>query len=262
MGIVTTALLRPGTYLGHAREAVNLVRAAARYPQGLFDAAISCGSPAGDDIHDTPVVLVHGYGHNRSGWFVLEGHLRRAGFTNIHTVNYNPLRHDVPELAARLAERVNLIRTLTGASRVHLVGHSLGGIVVRWYVQERGGDKTVATAVTIASPHQGTATAFAGLPLGATARELIPGSWVVRRLHAGARHTDVRWVAYYSNLDLLVQPAASASISEPALAATNVLIKDRGHLSIMLSPILARSIVAQLEQAESATSAARSAPAA
>jgi pimeloyl-ACP methyl ester carboxylesterase len=254
VGIVTTALLRPETYLGHAREAVNLVRAAARYPKGVFEAAISCAS-VGDELHDTPVVLVHGYGHNRSGWFVLEGHLRRAGFTNIHTVNYNPLRHDVPELAARLAERIELIRTLTGAPKVHLVGHSLGGIVVRWYVQELGGDRCVETAITIASPHHGTATAFAGLPLGATARELIPGSWVVNRLHAGAKPTTVRWIAYYSNLDLLVQPANSATISEPALSATNVLVKDQGHLSIMLSPVLARSIVAQLEHAESRTDA-------
>jgi len=60
----------------------------------------------------------------------------------------------------------------------------------------------------------------------------------------------VRWVAYYSNIDVLVQPGRSAMLRHPALNATNVLVKDHGHLSIMLSVGLARSIVDQLETAE------------
>ena len=57
----------------------------------------------------------------------------------------------------------------------------------------------------------------------------------------------MRWVSYYSNLDLLVQPSRSAVIRDEALNATNVLVKDHGHLSILLSPKLARSVVDQLE---------------
>ena len=33
-------------------------------------------------------------------------------------------------------------------------------------------------------------------------------------------------------------------ITHPALAATNVLVKDEGHLSILLSPTMARGIAA------------------
>ena len=104
------------------------------------------------------------------------------------------------------------------------------------------------TAITVASPHEGTWTAAAGA-LAAGARELLPGARVIRQLAAGARRTDVRWVAYYSNLDLLIQPGRSAMLSDPVLNATNVLIKDVGHLSIMLAPSLTRSIVEQLETA-------------
>jgi hypothetical protein len=56
-------------------------------------------------------------------------------------------------------------------------------------------------------------------------------------------------VAYYSNLDLIV-PARRAMIREPALGATNILVKDHGHLSIMFSRRLAASIVDQLAAAE------------
>lgn len=251
MGSITTALRRRDTYLGHAREAASLAKAVVSYPKGVFDSAITLGAPAGDGRHDTPVILVHGFGHNRSAWFVLDRLLRGAGFTSVHTLNYNPFTHDVPEIAERLRERVALVRALTGAPKVHLVGHSLGGIVIRWFVQELGGQSVVDTAITVASPHAGTAAAHTGAHLGSrlgrTARELLPDSPVIARLNASPLPASVRWVAYYSNLDVLV-PGASAKLSGPT--AANLLAKDHGHVSILLSSQVARSIVHQLEAAE------------
>ncbi len=250
MGIVTTALRRPETYVGCAKEMWNAARCAARYPLGVAEAALSTGAPRGDRTHDTPVLLVHGYGHNRSGWFLLERTLRAAGFSSVHTMNYLAFgREGIPELSARLADRVGEIRRVTGAEKVHVIGHSMGGVLLRYFVQELGGHRFVDTAVTIASPHEGTLMAKAGV--GASARDMRPGSKVMRRLAASIhRAAGVRWVAFYSNLDVLIQPAASAMLRHPALHATNILVKDQGHLTIMMAPIVARSVVAQLEAAE------------
>jgi triacylglycerol esterase/lipase EstA (alpha/beta hydrolase family) len=245
---LAAALQRPATYRGQVREARSIAQAVAAYPFGVLESAISTGIPSGDSLHDVPVIMVHGYGHNRSGWFTLDRRLRRSGFTSVHTFNYNPLTGDVPKFGAQLAERVDLLRTVTGQPYVHVIGHSLGGLVARWYVQEEGGDEAVHTAITVASPHEGTWTAAAGV-LSSGARELLPRARVIRQLAAGARRTNVRWVAYYSNLDLLVQPGRSAMLSDPVLNATNVMIKDVGHLSIMLAPSLTRSVVEQLETA-------------
>jgi pimeloyl-ACP methyl ester carboxylesterase len=242
--ILTTALRRPETYRGLAREAYSTLACVARYPFGLVEAALRPGRPSGDTTLDTPVLLVHGFGHNRSGWMVLERRLRRAGFTSVHTWNYNPLRYNVPRLAEGLSRRVELLRALTGSEKVHVVGHSLGGVLLRWYVQELGGDATVVTAITIASPHEGTR--LARYARGGTAGQLAPGSWLMRRLRDGAAASPVRWIAFYSNLDMLVQPAGSAMLRAPALRATNILAKDEGHLSILLSPVVTESVVAQL----------------
>lgn len=241
--MLTDALRRPSTWSATALEVRSLGRCVARYPLGLADEPVRASRRGVDPTHP-PVVLVHGYAHNRSGWYVLDRHLRRAGFTDISTLNYNPMTADVPQLADRLARRVDDVRRLTGADRVHLVGHSLGGIILRWYVQERGGHDAVHTAVTIASPHEGTVPAR--LWFGRTARQLRPGSWVLRRLDASAAPGEVRWVAFYSNLDVLVQPARSAMLRNPVLAAENVLVKDHGHLSAMVSPRVAREVVAAL----------------
>lgn len=244
VGIVSVALGRSGTYTGHVREAASTVRATVLYPLGIAERLLSTGDSSGDVGRDIPVLLVHGYGHNRSGWFNLDRGLRRAGFTSVHTMNYVPVT-GVPELAAKLAGRVAEIRAHTGADKVHVVGHSLGGILMRWYVQELGGHAFVDTAITVASPHEGTIAALLGP--GRCARDLRPGSRVMRRLAAGARPSDVRWIAFYSNLDLVVQPATSAMLRPPALDATNILVKDHGHVSIMTSLTVARSIVDQLE---------------
>ena len=251
---ITGALRRRQTYAGQVQEAVAAARCVVLYPLGLAEKSLTTGRPRGDATLDTPVLLVHGSGHNRSGWFSLERSLRNAGFTSIHTLNHISWRNDgVPELAQRLADRVEEIRRITGAPKVHLVGHSLGGLLLRWYVQELDGHRCVDTAITVASPHEGTVAAL--LAPGPCARDLRPGSRVIRRLNHGAgglTASDVRWVALYSNLDLLVQPAVSGRLRSPALAAENVLIRDHGHVMMMTSPRVVREIVARLVSGRSA----------
>jgi hypothetical protein len=90
---------------------------------------------------------------------------------------------------------------------------------------------------------------FARLGPLASGLQLRPDSTVMRDLRRTARPMSTRFVAYYSNLDLLV-PARRAMILEPELAATNILVKDQGHLSIVFSRRLAQSVVDQLAAAE------------
>jgi pimeloyl-ACP methyl ester carboxylesterase len=226
------------------REAVSVARCAVAYPQGMLGVSLRTGTPCGDENRDHPVVLVHGYGHNASAWMMLKAALHRNGFTSVHTMNYNPWFDDVPKIAAKLAARVEMVRELTGADKVHIVGHSLGGIVARWYVQEDGGDLTVSTVITLASPHSGTIAAFAGP--GRTARELRPGSWVMRRLNQNATPSDVRWVAFYGDSDALVQPTRSGRIEVPALNARNVLIPAMGHLAMLMSGDVVNQVIDEL----------------
>ena len=225
-------------------EAVSVARCALAYPQGLLEVSLRTGTPCGDECRDHPVILVHGYGHNASAWVMLRAALKNAGFTSIHTMNYNPWTHDVPKIAKKLSERVELVRELTGADKVHLVGHSLGGIVCRWYVQEMGGDKRVGTAITLASPHNGTLAAFAGP--GRTARELRPDSWVIRRLNYDAVPSDVRWVAFYGDSDALIQPMRSGCLDAPALNARNILVPGMGHLGMLLDSNVVEQVVDML----------------
>ena len=88
-----------------------------------------------------PVVLVHGLVDNRSVFAVMRRGLRKRGFAQICTWNYSPLLSDVARGATDLGAHIEQICEQTGHDRVHVVGHSLGGLIARYYVQRQGGDR-------------------------------------------------------------------------------------------------------------------------
>lgn len=195
-----------------------------------------------------PVVFVPGFGHAERGWDLLRRHLGRAGFVDVGGFSDVGTRGDIPHRAERLAHHVDTLRTLTGADRVHLVGHHVGGVVARYFVQLLGGDTIVDTVVTIGSAHAGSRLTPVGL--GPAAGQLRPGSNVLRHLEESTRPLRVRWISYFSEHDLFVQPTASAVLTDARLRATNVLVADHGHLSLILPTVVARSVAHQLGAAE------------
>ena len=200
------------------------------------------------ELRGTPIVMVHGYFHNRSGFFVMRRALRRVGFAHLYDVNLPIGRRDVRSLAARLAERVDEVLAATGADRVHIIGHSLGGIAARYYVQRLGGADRVDSVMTLGSPHGGTLAAFAAPTR--VARQLRPGSRFLQELDRTARPSGVRWVAFSSNLDAFVLPSRNARLEVPALNAENVEIRDLGHMSLLVSPDLIHEVVVRLARRE------------
>ena len=256
-GEATRAVLRPRTYLGALKEAGLSAFHIATYPLGVMPSARPVAVPfvSRRQVHHpvfetdpeaahTPVVLVHGYVHNRSAFLVMAASLRRAGFQHVHGLNYNPLRDGIPTIAEMLAVEVDRVLGATGAERCMIVGHSMGGIVARYYTQELAEPGTVDTVITLASPHRGTYTAHLGI--GSAAGQLRPKTALMRRLEEGARPSDTRWISYYCDLDLMVTPAVSAKLVHPALKATNIRLHNTGHLSLLLSGEALRSIVDHL----------------
>lgn len=188
----------------------------------------------------TPVVLVHGYGGTRSTWSPLQRRLSDAGCTGLHALTYTPFAPCVPTIARALVGECHDAMDRAGTDRVSLVGHSLGGVVVRYAVQELGLEPHVRTAVTVASPHRGTRAAVLGR--GTLVVSLRPGSPLLEELRRRARPSDVRWVSYYSDVDLVVRPRSSR-LDDPGLGATNVLVPGAGHLGIVRSPQFLSSVV-------------------
>ena len=193
-----------------------------------------------------PVLLVHGIGDNRSAFTILRRTLRRRGFGRIVTVNYSPLTSDVRKAAAELGRHVERVCQQSGYEQVFLVGHSLGGIIARYYVQCLAGDARVSTLVTLGSPHAGSQLArMAPLLVG---RQLRPNSELMREL-AGPARCSTRFVAIYSDRDEVVVPNSSARLDHPDLRVTTLLIHGVGHLSLLVNSTVAHAIAAALTSA-------------
>jgi triacylglycerol lipase len=192
----------------------------------------------------TPIILVHGLVDNRSIFTLLRRALRRRGFGRVIALDYSPLTQDVRTVAARLEQLVERTCEETGYERVHVIGHSLGGLIARYYVQKLGGDARVHTLCTLGTPHAGTFTArLVPRTLG---KQLRPGSDLLAELAAPAPGIRTRFVSFWSDLDQLVMPKRSAELDHPDLSTRNVLVKGVGHMSLPIDGRVVREIAALL----------------
>jgi hypothetical protein len=181
----------------------------------------------------TPILLVHGMVDNRSIFTLLRLGLRRRGFGRVTSMNYSPFTADVRIAAAQLAEEVEALVAETGYERIHVVGHSMGGLIARYYVTRLGGDERVHTLVTLGTPHQGTYTAY-GWHTQLT-RQLRPGSGLMRELDRPVPQCRTRFLVYWSDLDQMVFPQRNAALTHPDLSVRNIDLHGVGHMSL---PIL------------------------
>ncbi len=198
------------------------------YPFGLKPRAVKSAGPG----KTRPVILIHGYGHNRSCFLPLELYLRAVGFDRIFPFTYsNPANID--QVAKSLKTFVDQVRESCSSGRqtVDLVAHSLGGLAARVYLQELSGARHVDQCLTLATPHYGTYSSY-WTPT-AIGRQMRPESdFMVRLNHPDRRASGVRYYSLWAEQDLMVLPRENAIYRE----GNDQAIPDTGHLGIVLHP--------------------------
>lgn len=194
----------------------------------------------------TPILLVHGMADNHSIFALLRRGLMRRGFSRVFAMNYSVRTRDVRTAAAQLAEEVERIIEETGYDRIHVVTHSLGGLIARYYVTRLDGDAQVHTLVTLGSPHQGTLLAHL-LPTR-LARQVRPGSALLRELNQPAPGCRTRIIAMWSDTDEAILPAHHAALHQEGVAVTNVPLTGVGHVTLPILPTVVHTITRSLAQ--------------
>ena len=189
-----------------------------------------------------PTILVHGVLVNDGVWFGFRRHLIRAGVRGVYTVNYGPPHADIEHYAAQLAAKISAVRAATGAERVVLVGHSMGGLVSRAYLR-RYGTANVDRIITIGTPHHGSVLAWS-FP-GRSLAEMRPGNTWLMELNRNEREpSPVPIASIWSRHDSMVVPQASSELA----CADNLAIVGVGH-NAMLSDIAVLERTAELLKA-------------
>ncbi|MCX4724401.1 alpha/beta fold hydrolase [Streptomyces sp. NBC_00963] len=196
-----------------------------------------------------PVVLLHGFVDNRSVFVLLRRSLLRHGWQHPESLNYSLLTCDIRAAAELLGQHIEEICARTGHQDVDIVGHSLGGLIGRYYVQRLGGDRRVHTLVTLGTPHEGTQIAqlMSAHPL---VRQMLPHSDVIEELRRPAPGCRTRFVSFWSELDHLMIPVEAGCIDHPDLITTNVRVSGIGHLALPVHPVVAAAIREALDASD------------
>ncbi|MCS0600134.1 alpha/beta fold hydrolase [Streptomyces sp. LP11] len=251
-----------------ALEAAILTGHLLLYPTGLVQERRGPGDPpapaerSGDGPvplpvrPGPPVVLLHGFIDNRSVFVLLRRSLAQHGRCRVESLNYSPLTCDIRSAAELLARHVEEICERTGSTRIDIVGHSLGGLIARYYVQCLGGDLRVRTLVTLGTPHSGTRVARLA-DAHPIVRQMRPGSEVIAELARPAPGCRTRFVSFWSDLDSVMVPLETACLEHPDLDARNVRVTGIGHLALPVHPAVAAGIREVLDAEEPAGPAER-----
>jgi len=181
----------------------------------------------------TPIVLVHGYTQNRGTFVGIARSLAAAGAGPIYGFNYwslQPLRRSF----IGLSKFVRRILRETGAKKIDIVAHSMGGLVALECV--RAMPRRIRRVVTIASPHKGVL--WSGPVVGAGVAELRAGSRFLRARESRVLGVPVLSIA--STHDNIVHPASQASLAHRG--GRDLVIEGPGHLGILFDAEAMREI--------------------
>lgn len=155
-----------------------------------------------------PTILVPGFSDDARCLRTLEGFLQREGIP-AYTISPQPSdgRVGIEVLAERLAAAI--AERFSSATPLNLVGFSMGGLICRSYIQQVGGIRQTERLLTIATPHQGTWTAYTyDRP---ACIQMRPGSHFLTELNRDlAPLQNINFTSIWTPLDLMIVPATSS----------------------------------------------------
>ncbi|MDB5962925.1 MAG: hypothetical protein JWP59_4219, partial [Massilia sp.] len=193
--------------------------------QVLFDSGAAAEPPP-----VPPVLLLHGYGCNSGYWIQLA---RRLGDARISyaTVDLEPVTGAIDDYIAQVEDAVQALLHGSGAGRIAIVAHSMGGLVARAWLRQYGSAR-LARLITLGSPHHGTVLANFGV--GANALQMRrsrageASAWLRALDAAESASTRALITSIYSHQDNIVAPQTSSCLQ----GARQIAVKGVGHVAL------------------------------
>ncbi|WP_124248653.1 triacylglycerol lipase [Gordonia sp. X0973] len=220
--------------------------------------------------HRNPVVLLHGLSNDTITWNTMSPVLSRAGYCVFSTTYGRGGMGPVGAVttaqvsAHQIARFIDRVRAATGAGKVDLVGHSMGGAIPFYYLGHLGGLPKVDHYVALAAPFHGStlsgvATALAGLmnvpgfaqQCGGPC-QFNPGAPFLRELNPDpAIAPDIRFTTIVSRYDEIATPFQTGLLYGPNVR--RVVLQDRcatdytEHYELPADPIAVREVLNSLD---------------
>lgn len=157
-----------------------------------------------------PVVLVPGWFDTGRNLATLRIRFLGAGWApdQVVALTFRDPTGDNDTHAQELAQAVDSLLLRTSAAKVDIVAHSMGGLATRRYLELRGPAAPVRRVVLLATPNQGTWSAY--LAFGDGRDDMVPGSPFLASLNAAPPlPAGVEGLTVRTPLDVHVLPGES-----------------------------------------------------
>jgi pimeloyl-ACP methyl ester carboxylesterase len=234
------------------------------------DASGEDGGPALDPVADPvndelpvllftedPIVFVHGLSGSPKDFDKMIGRFKDLGYPDswLAAVEFDDQNgSNVPNAKEILPAFVDQVLAATGADRVDVVAHSMGGLSSRLWIAQYGGGAKVRDYVSLAATHHGNNEACLTPWWFDVMQELCPA-------YAGQDHElqwtlngdpdkldvdetpfgvedggGIHWHAMYTDADVIVSPSASGCLNQKkrddCADPVNLLVHGVGHLAM------------------------------
>jgi triacylglycerol lipase len=196
----------------------------------------------------TPILLVHGYLWDWTGWLYIRWKLARAGLGPIYAMDLHHVFDSISEYAKEVSEVANRIEKETQKKELILIGHSMGGLVICTYATELAPAGKVKAVIAIGSPFNGTHAAHVGI--GQNVKEMLPDSSFVQKVQESMeKHPEIQFYQVMSQADELIIPQLSAFANERF--DHHYIVDDIGHMTLLFSSRVANRVCLWVKYTES-----------
>ncbi|MBT2470566.1 triacylglycerol lipase [Streptomyces sp. ISL-66] len=175
--------------------------------------AQASSSPTFNQGSSNPILFVHGYSGDGSNWSTMANRFRTDGWPSSHLNQWTYDWHQSNATTAQqLSTEVDRLLAATGATKVDIVSHSMGGLSSRYYLKNLGGTSRVDAWVSLGGPNHGTDTANSCFDTSCT--EMRIGSSFLAALNSGDETPgSPRYATWWSPCDTTINPDSSVSLS-------------------------------------------------
>lgn len=169
--------------------------------------------PAAQALTHDPILFVHGWNSTSSTWNTMIGRFAADGWAanELHNWQYN-YKQSNATTAAQIQAKVDDILATTGATKVDIVSHSMGGLSSRYYSKNLGGSAKIDEWVSLGGPNHGTDTA--NFCRDTSCVEMRIGSTFLANLNATDETPGTpNYRTWWSPCDTIINPDSSVSLT-------------------------------------------------
>lgn len=199
-----------------------------------------------------PALLIHGYGCNSGYWNPLSFALADAGITH-YAIDMEPMLCGIDDYVPRIRRVIERICRETGCEQIIIVAHSMGGLATRAYFRACDTER-VAVAITLGTPHHGTALAHYGIGTNTqqmrwtlAEEEGLESEWIRALVKSESESVRAKIVSIFSHHDNIIAPQTSSVLA----GAVNIPYHGIGHVALAFHPEIQQRVIEEIRKASS-----------